>query len=672
VACRDSLQFNGCVSAPAEGYPGAGGGATPGPGAPSAGEPAGQGAPAPRPAESADADYVVVGSGAGGGTVAARLVEAGFSVLVVEAGGDPRALTGGNPNTPDTNTLPDDYEVPAFHALATENEALRWDFFVRHYDDDERQRRDPKYREVWNGERVDGVYYPRAGTLGGCTAHNALIFVYPHNSDWNEIADITGDRSWRAEAMRAYFERLENCNHRPTERPHGPGGANPSRHGWSGWLHTELAIPSAVIRDRDMRRVLVDSARDILEQIGSPIGDRARMESQADPNDWRVVSESAPGIRYAPLTTRKHARMGTRERLLEVQQRHPDRLRIELDALATRVLFEGTRAVGIEYRKGERLYRAHARPSGDDGQVREARARREVILAGGAFNTPQLLMLSGIGEAEALAPHGIAQRVDLPVGRNLQDRYEVAVVNRMSFDAWDVLEGATFTRADRQYASWAQKREGVYATNGALLSVTLPSGPGRPVPDLFCYALLGNFPGYLPGYSKIVATHRNYLTWVVLKGHTANVGGRVTLRSADPRDRPAVHFHYFDEGRRSGDGDVDAVVSGIRFVRRATERLKAQKLIAEEEVPGAAHESDADLREFVRNHAWGHHASCSCPIGPRERGGVVGSDFRVHGTEGLRVVDASVFPRVPGLFIVSAVYMIGEKAADVITRGQRS
>jgi choline dehydrogenase-like flavoprotein len=628
--------------------------------------------PGPRPAESYDAEFIVVGSGAGGGTVAARLAEAGFTVLLLEAGGDPRTLSGGNPHTPDANTLPDDYDVPAFHALATEHEALRWDFFVRHYADNEQQRRDPKYRETWNGEPVDGVFYPRAGTLGGCTAHNAMIFVYPHDEDWNAIADITSDRSWRAESMRGYFERLEHCSHRRWERFRSRFGINPSRHGWSGWLHTEFAVPDAVFRNRDMRTALIESARGILQQVGRPAGDRARLESQADPNDWRVVRDSAPGLRYTPLTTRNHVRVGSRERLLDVQQRHPGRLRIEMHALATRVLFDGTRAVGVEYRKGERLYRAHAQPSTGPGELREARASREVILAGGAFNTPQLLMLSGIGGSDALAPHGIAQRVDLPgVGRNLQDRYEVAVVNRMAFDAWEALEGATFTRADRQYAEWSKRRAGVYATNGALLSVTLPSGPGHPVPDLFCYALLGKFPGYLPGYSKAAAEQHNYLTWVVLKGHTDNVGGRVTLRSADPRDRPDVNFHYFDEGRPTGDDDVDAVVAGIDFVRKATEGLKRQGLVAEEELPGDARRSPAELRQFVRDHAWGHHASCTCPIGARDRGGVLTSDFRVHGTEGLRVVDASVFPRVPGLFIASAVYMIGEKAADVIATTAR-
>jgi choline dehydrogenase len=107
-------------------------------------------------------------------------------------------------------------------------------------------------------------------------------------------------------------------------------------------------------------------------------------------------------------------------------------------------------------------------------------------------------------------------------------------------------------------------------------------------------------------------------------------------------------------------------VDGIRFVRRLTAKLKMPGLIAEEELPGPHLKTDDQLREFVRSHAWGHHASCTCAIGPPEQNGVLGSDFRVHGVRGLRVVDASVFPRIPGFFIVSAIYMIGEKAAEVI------
>ena len=97
---------------------------------------------------------------------------------------------------PRHDRLPDDYDVPCFHAFASENEAMKWDFFVRHYGDDAAQKLDPKYREVWDGERVDGVLYPRAGTLGGCTAHNAMIFVYPNDADWDGIAALTGDPSW--------------------------------------------------------------------------------------------------------------------------------------------------------------------------------------------------------------------------------------------------------------------------------------------------------------------------------------------------------------------------------------------------------------------------------------------------------------------------------------------
>ncbi|MBP1851558.1 choline dehydrogenase-like flavoprotein [Rhizobium halophytocola] len=618
------------------------------------------------PASEAQYDYIVVGSGAGGGTLAARLAEAGARVLLIEAGGDPRQLQGSDPAYPDQNRLPDDYDVPVLHPFASENTGQRWEFFVRHYNSQQLQERDPKFVPEENG-----IFYPRAGTLGGCTAHNAQIFVYPHNEDWDYIAELTGDDSWNRDAMRKIFQRMENCEHRFfLYRWLAKLGLDWTRHGWNGWLTTQKAVPIRALGDEGLVATIFDSAaKAIKEQPNQEEGLDWFVESQGDPNDWRLVSSNATGLRYPPLTNRNHQRIGSRERVLEVKARHPDRLTLALHTLVTRVLFDDhNRAVGVEIMEGERLYRAAWQPSETEPERKAVYCAKEVILSGGAFNTPQLLMLSGIGPKAELEKHGIAVRVDLPgVGLNMQDRYEVGVVNEMNRD-WEVLTGAKFAAGDPQYGEWSRRRHGVYTTNGAILAVIKRSLPERPLPDLFCFGLLGLFKGYFPGYSALFPAHLNYLTWAILKAHTVNTAGTVTLRSADPRDPPQIDFRYFEEGNDENGADLDSVVAGIKFVRTMTAKLMKKGLIVKEHLPGVEVQTDAQLKQFVRDHAWGHHASCTCSIGPRDRLGVLSGDFKVHGVSGLRVVDASVFPRIPGFFIVSAVYMVGEKAADVIIK----
>ena len=229
-----------------------------------------------------------------------------------------------------------------------------------------------------------------------------------------------------------------------------------------------------------------------------------------------------------------------------------------------------------------------------------------------------------------------------------------------------MLDGARFERDDRLYREWRERREGMYISNGAAIALARRSAPDKPDPDLFLMALLARFSGYYPGYSREIVEHHDYLTWAILKAHTANRAGGVKLRSADPRDTPEVNFRYFDEGDDARRGR--SARGRLRHPAGAAARrgLNRGGLIAEEELPGALRQTDAELAECVCDNAWGHHASGTCAIGPRERNGVLAPDLTVHGTRGLRVVDASVFPRIPGFFIASAVYMVAEKAADVI------
>jgi choline dehydrogenase len=213
---------------------------------------------------------------------------------------------------------------------------------------------------------------------------------------------------------------------------------------------------------------------------------------------------------------------------------------------------------------------------------------------------------------------------------------------------------------------------GVYGTSGVAIAIVQESSIAEnSVPDLLVSGAPADFTGYYPGYSDAAFRDAQYWAWIVLKDHSRNNAGTVKLRSADPRDTPIINFNSFDTGVTNDDADekdLQAVYEAVEFSRKALADLSPLNGSFTEVWPGPNVTTEAQVKKFIKDEAWCHHASCTCPVGADDDPmAVLDSNFRVRGVQSLRVVDTSVFPRIPGFYIALPVYMTIEK--DVIING---
>ncbi|KAI0406844.1 GMC oxidoreductase [Xylaria palmicola] len=588
---------------------------------------------APAGPQATEYDYVIVGSGPGGGPLAVNLAKAGHSVFLIEAG--------------DASTASGFGQYPP---------AITWDFFVNHYP--EGDPRNNQYSHLtWKtpegrywvgrtgapaGSKLLGVYYPRGATLGGSSMINAMCTWLPSDSDWNYVYELTGDATWKAENMRNIFTKIEHNNYMPK----GTSG-----HGFDGFFQTNMGAKLQAQRGPlQGNKVMAAYASDL--NLTMSISDLL----QRDPNVLSTDRDTTSSV-YG-LVQHQYSnggRYSSRDYIQAAQKDTSVPLTVSLNSLATRVLFDTTasskcgssaagtpRATGVEYLEGKSIYAGDSRrASGATGVKKTVTAKREVIVSGGTFNSPQLLMLSGVGPAEHLRQFNIPVVKDLPgVGQNMMDNQEMPIVGSGSAGSGDA--GVAMIRTS--HPAYKNERD-----------MFLMGGQGF------------LFRGFWPDNqtARLPAEPSQPYGVSMVKGSSVNNKGWVKLRSADPQDTPEINFNHYAAG---AEYDMAAMKDVIAWVRRIYLRIgiKPQEPPCSG-TPDANGSCGKDDEDWLHKQTFGHHPTSTNRIGAaNDTMAVLDSKFRVRGVSGLRVVDASAFARIPGVFPVVSTFLISQKASDEI------
>jgi len=450
----------------------------------------------------------------------------------------------------------------------------------------------------------------RGKTLGGCSSINAMINVRGSRHDYDLWA-ARGLEGWGYGDVLPYFKKLESSWR----------GADPY-HGSEGPIGS---VPAELPEDHFTQ----------LRQAAANAGIPFCADHHGDGQE---------GISRLEITTNAGRRASTASAYLRPAMARGN-LTVATKAHATRILLDGKRAVGVEYLQHGELVRAHA--------------DREVVLSGGTYNSPQLLMLSGIGPADHLRSFGIDVVHDLPgVGENLQEHPNVLNIYRTN----GKLGLTRHLRVDRATAAvmrWALTGSGPFATAGTSANIFLRSDPelDRPNTQLIVMPVHQHAELWFPGLTK--SPVYAFTTRVGILH--AQSRGWVRLRSANPLHLPRIRFNMFAE-----QSDMDRMVAAVKLSREIFNQSPMRELIAEELLPGPNHQSDAELAQAIRQQAeHRHHACGTCRMGI-DGHAVIDASLRVIGIENLRVADASVMPDDPSGNTNVPTMMIGEKAADLI------